>query len=128
MNERSFAHHARRRSDATGESHGELVQLLIREFEFFSRGRSPSAVFGSKPRNFSTMPRDRVFSSRLDNLAAFELVWIDVADKLAQRVEMLAPRDGLIVLFDKWYGHKAPIIYRKNRIYADLLQNPVNPV
>jgi hypothetical protein len=37
----------------------------------------------------------------LDNLAALELVWIDVPDEFAQRVEMRAARDGLIVLFDE---------------------------
>jgi hypothetical protein len=49
---------------------------------------------------------DRVVFTSLDDLAALELVWIRVSDKLAQRVEMLSPRDCLIVFFDEWNRQK----------------------
>ena len=58
---------------------------------------------------------DRVFFACLDDLAAFEPVWIRVSDELAQRVEMLSPRDGLIVIFDKRYRHKGLIIQKYQR-------------
>jgi len=83
--EGDFTHLARRRCEAAGNADDDLVQLFGR-FEVLKLCDDRA---------------DRVFSALFDDLAALEFVWIDVADEFAQRVEMFAPRDGLIVLFDE---------------------------
>ena len=49
---------------------------------------------------------DRVLFFRIDDATALEFVWINIANELAQRVEMLASRECLIVFFDEGYRHK----------------------
>ena len=91
MNKRRLAHAAWRGCETAGEPHSELIQFFFR-FEVMKllddRG-------------------DRVFFRRIDNSTALELVRIDVPDERAQSLEMLAPRGGLIVIFDKRYRHKS---------------------
>src|SRR6185503_7934919 len=52
----------------------------------------------------------RVFFFRVDDTAAFEFVWVSVADERPQGLEVLAARDRLVILFDKRNRHKARII------------------
>ena len=101
VNEGSFAHHAGWGSDASGESHRKVVELPVCRLQFFCR-RTPihwNLWFdGAKLLDDRS---NRVFAALFDNLAALELVWVDIADEFAQRVEMRAARNGLIVLFDE---------------------------
>jgi hypothetical protein len=66
--------------------------------------------------------RDRVFFFRVYYSAALELVWISVADELLQSFEMLAPRERLVILFDK--RNRQVSLSKKPRLY----RHPANPV
>ena len=79
-----------------------MVQLLICEFELFGRGPFAFTGFRLKTTELFDDRADRIFASRLHDLAALKLVRIHIADQLAQRFEMFAARVCLIVIFDEW--------------------------
>src|SRR6267143_4171183 len=103
MHEGGFAHYARRRGDAPGDSHRNPIQLLVGRLDFFGGG---TGAFGNfwcgrlKAAKLFNDVRNSIFTSRGDDLTAHELVWIDVTDQLAQSLEMLLARASLIVVGD----------------------------
>src|ERR1043165_9814359 len=107
MYERGFAHQAWRRCETAGNAHDELVQLfrLLNSAKLFDDGS------------------DRVLFTWLDDVTARELVRINVADQFAQRFEMLAPRDRLIVFFDE-RNRQVCVRSKKGRLYRHT-PNPV---
>src|ERR1041385_2635722 len=105
MYKRSFAHHTRRRSDASCQPDNNLIEIFLRSLVKLLDDGS-----------------DRVFFSLLDDFAALEFVWIDVADEFAQRFEMFAPRKCLIVLFDE--RNRQCALSKKGRLY----RHTTNPV
>jgi len=89
MNERDLAHLARWRRDAPGDTNDKLVQIFSRlEIGKLLDDRG-----------------DRVVFFRVDHTAALVLVRVSVADKLLQCFEVLAPRERLVILFDKRDRH-----------------------
>ena len=99
MNESDFTHLARRRRNATGEPHREVVQLAVGKLQFFRRGAAVGRALWFKRAKIFHDRADRVFAAGFGDLAALKLVRINVADELAQRVEMRAARNRLIILF-----------------------------
>src|SRR3989442_591557 len=104
MHKRGLAHHARRRSDTSRETNCDLVQLLIGQLDLFCNWTAAlQRLWLERPKLFEDRG-DCVLAPGLDDLAALELVRIDVADQCPQSFQVLTPRARLIVLFDEWYG------------------------
>src|SRR3989442_5943162 len=100
MDERSFAHYAWRRGDASVDSNRNPIQLLVGRLDLFGGRTGALGNFWLKRTKLFNDVRNSIFTSRGDDLAAHELVWIDVADQLAQSIEMLLSRARLIVVGD----------------------------
>src|SRR5207248_2321362 len=108
MHERGFTHHTRRRSDASRDADANLVQLTIRGFQHLWRGSFTFANFWFVLLECLDDRRDRIFAcGGLGNVSSFELIRIDVANKPAQRIEMLAPCLRLIVFFNEGHSHES---------------------
>lgn len=102
MNEGRLAHHARGRRNASGQPDREMVQLLVRELEFVTRGLALIMFPRFKTAELFDDGTDGIFASGFDNLGAVKLVRVHIPDKFTQRVEVFAPRGRLIVLFNEW--------------------------
>src|SRR5688572_33138497 len=81
-----------------------MVQLLVGELEFFVRRPAVVTLFRFKSAEFFGYRTNCVFTAGFDHLGALKLVRINIADKLAKRVEVFAARARLIVVFDEWNG------------------------
>src|SRR5712664_4220018 len=103
MNKSSFAHHAGWRSNASGESNCDLIQLLVCQLNLFRCGTLPLGRPGLKRAKLFGDGCDRIFFPGLYRLAAFELIRVGVTDQPAQSFQVLLPGLGLIVLFYEWY-------------------------
>ena len=122
MHERGLAHHARRRSNAAAEAHADLVQLFVYGLKRFGFGFFAGLSFAGQrlqdlcKRRVANNPGDRMLIREIANrvfttgavrdIAARELVGIDVADQRPQRLEVLVAGARLIVIFDKGYGQR----------------------
>ncbi len=106
MYECGFTHDARRRGNAAGDPDANLLEFAVRRFQSVC-GRLCAFVHLRLVLLESFDNRsDGVFAGDCaGDVAALKLVWIDVADQGAQGLEMVAPRLGLIVLFDKRDSH-----------------------
>src|SRR5262249_23338620 len=102
MHECSLTHNPRRRRDSSGDAHGDVVQLLIGEFDRLRGWSAINRDLGLEGPKLINDRRDCVFAARLYDSGACKLVGINVADQAPQRLKMLMTRAGLIVLFDEW--------------------------
>src|SRR5262249_8516569 len=108
MDEGGFAHHPRRRGNASREAPPNLIKLRVCCFKKLRRG--PFACIHLWFVLFEPLDNgtDCVFvRGRATPVAARELVWIDVADQPPQRLEMFASGGGLIIVFKKGYSHES---------------------
>src|SRR5436309_1079545 len=99
MHERGFAHHARRRGDAAGDAHVNFIQFVIGRFERVD-GRFLSC-YNLRLETFELFDygSNCVFAGCVrGDIAALELVRIDVAHQLAQSFEVFVPRPGLVIV------------------------------
>src|SRR4030095_3043985 len=113
MDESGLAHVAWRRSNSSRESHVELIQLLVGQFDLFRAWSAVAANLWLKSSELLYDCRDSVFSAWFNDLAAFEFVWIDVAYHMSQSFQVLATRSCLIVFFKKRKGHKSSDYIRR---------------
>src|SRR5437870_13084797 len=109
MHKGRLAHHARRRGNTPGDAHADLVQFAIGSLQDFRRrlltfDKLSLEAFKARHKRLNRI----LTGGSVGDVAAFEFVWIDIADERAQSVQMLAPCDSLIVLFDKWNRHRNP--------------------
>src|SRR5436309_3810831 len=89
MHERGFAHHARRRGDAAGDAHENFIQFVIGRFERVGRRLLSFYDLRFETLELFNYGRDRVFAGCIrGNVAALELIRIDVAHQLAQSFEV----------------------------------------
>src|SRR5258705_8291279 len=98
MHKRDFSHHAWRSSQATSHTHSHTLQLLIGLLSIFGSWSTAFRHFGLEPTELFHYRSDSVIAARFDYLTANELVGINVADKLAQRDQVLVSRPRLIVV------------------------------
>src|SRR5207237_1480220 len=99
MHERGLAHHARRRGDPPGDAHASLIQFVIRRFERVSRRFLSFYNLRLETFELFNYGSDRVFAGCIRrDVAALELIRIDVAHQHAQSFEVFAPRPCLVVI------------------------------
>src|SRR2546423_6418249 len=98
MNERSLAHDARRRGYAPGGSQlADLFQFCVDAFERFGRWPLTFRKLGHAVSEFFYECGDGVFVAC--DVAALELVRVDVPYERAQFVQVFFTRAGLVVVF-----------------------------